>query len=72
MYRITRALSASSRRWSERKGYAPQACFIFSTSEAACAVGASTDGFRAVEWVPLESLVIRPSTVVHVLDRCTT
>lgn len=71
MYRITRVLSvgrfASPERAEELR--AAGVTHVLNVSEAPCAVSASADGFREVEWVPLaDRTPLQPHTLAHLLN----
>jgi protein-tyrosine phosphatase len=71
MYRITRALAvgrfASAERAPELR--AAGVTHILNVSESPSTVRASADGFREVEWVPLEDrALLHPHTLLHLLD----
>jgi protein-tyrosine phosphatase len=71
MYRITRVLSIGRFATPERTEdlRAVGVTHILNVSESPSAVRASSDGFRAVEWIPLEDRQpIAPPTLAQLLD----
>jgi hypothetical protein len=71
MFRITRALSVGRFATPERAEdlRAAGVTHILNVSEAPCGVRATSEGFRAVEWVPLEDRSpVPPHTLVQLLD----
>ena len=71
MYRITRVLSVGRFASPERAEQlrAAGVTHILNVSESPCLARASADGFRAVEWIPLEDRApLQPHTLIYLLD----